>query len=113
LSIAEKTVDDFLSQRGIVRAREVPYGGENFRADFVVGNTIIEYFGLMNRSDYQLRAEKKMEFCKRESIPFIAIYPEDLLDDNLLEQKFHNLSPRVNTSPVNTEDQVKGCSHEI
>jgi hypothetical protein len=95
LSIAEKTIDDFLSQRGIVHAREVPYGSGKFRADFVIRETVIEYFGLMDRSDYQLKAETKMEFCKRESIPFIAIYPEDLIDDRLLEEKLQIVTPAV------------------
>jgi hypothetical protein len=99
LSIAEKTIDDFLSQRGIVHAREVPYGGGKFRADFIIGKTVVEYFGLMNQSDYQFKAEKKMEFCKSESIPFVAIYPEDLIDDRLLEHKLHGALPKESDRP--------------
>jgi len=87
LSIAEKTIDDFLSQRGIAHAREVPYGGGRFRADFVIGKTVVEYFGLMGRIDYALKSSNKVDYCKKESIPLIAIYPEDLIDDRLLEQK--------------------------
>lgn len=93
LSIAEKTIDDFLSDLGIAHAREVPYGGGKFRADFIIGQTVVEYFGLMNKSDYQLKAEKKMGFCKSESIPFIAIYPEDLIDGKILEQKLCKVWP--------------------
>ena len=95
LSIAEKTIDDFLSQRGIDHAREVPYGSGQFRADFVIGRIIVEYFGLMSKGDYQLKAQRKIEFCRKESIPLIAIYPEDLIDDKFLEQKLRQVFPVV------------------
>ena len=51
LSLAEKQIDDLLTSLGVPHQREVLYGGRRFRADSIVGDTVIEYFGLMERPD--------------------------------------------------------------
>ena len=38
----------------------------------------VEYFGLMNKSDYRERVIKKKEFAKQKGYKLIEIYPKDL-----------------------------------
>jgi hypothetical protein len=87
LSLAEKRIDDLLTTLGIVHQREVLYSGRHFRADFMVGETVIEYFGLMGRADYKAKAEKKERYCTEQKIPFLALYPEDVDDEKVLARK--------------------------
>ena len=91
LSLAEKRIDDLLAALGIAHIREVPYAGGQFRADFMVGNTVIEYFGLMERDDYKAKAEKKASFCKQHEIPFLALFPEDVANERILTEKLKSL----------------------
>jgi hypothetical protein len=81
LSLAEKRIDDLLTQLEIPHLHEVLYAGGKFRADFMIGNTVVEYFGLMSRGGYTVQAQRKMDFCQAQGIPFIALYPEDLGDE--------------------------------
>lgn len=87
LSLAEKQIDDLLTAMSIMHQHEVLYGGRQFRADFMVDETVIEYFGLMERADYKAKAEEKQRYCAEQKIPFLALYPEDVGDEKLLAQK--------------------------
>jgi hypothetical protein len=91
LSLAEKMIDDFLSARGIPHDREVWYADRKFRADFKVGNHLIEYFGLTGSTDYDEKTAKKLEYCKQKGLSLISIFPKDLLDNRVLQKKFENL----------------------
>jgi hypothetical protein len=92
-SLGEKTIDDFLYQHGIKHEKEPPYPDSSLRADFRVGDTLIEYFGLAGNPDYNARAEEKKRICKRHDIPLIAIYPQDLAGAQRLRRKLAGLLP--------------------
>ena len=48
-SLAEKTIDDFLSMHGVPARREPLYPDQIHRGDFLVLDFMIEYFGLRLR----------------------------------------------------------------
>ena len=90
LSLAEKTIDDFLSARGIPHEKETAYPEGHFRADFTVKDIVIEYFGLMGDVKYEAKAMLKQELCRKHGLQLISIYPKDLCSVRGLEEK---LSP--------------------
>jgi hypothetical protein len=90
LSLAEKTIDDFLTFEGIVHEKEVRYPSGGYRADFEVNGTLIEYFGLQSQQDYALKTQEKIEICRRAGVRLIEVYPEDLESSSTLRKK---LSP--------------------
>ncbi|WKZ40888.1 MAG: hypothetical protein QY328_02390 [Anaerolineales bacterium] len=87
LSLGEKTIDEYLYSHGIFHEKEPRYPEGNFRADFKVGETFIEYFGLMGSPDYDMKTKEKILLCKKHNIALIAIYPEDLVSLKKLEDK--------------------------
>ncbi|MDO9628016.1 MAG: hypothetical protein Q7I96_10410 [Methanobacteriaceae archaeon] len=87
-SLAEKTIDDFLHSNTICHEKEPKYPEGNYRGDFIINKTFIEYFGLMNDSKYKEKAKLKKRICKKYNIDLIAIYPKDLTNRSKLEKKF-------------------------
>lgn len=94
LSLAEKTIDDFLTAQGVAHEKEVPYPCAAFRADFSVRGTLIEFFGLQGREDYAQKTRKKIELCRSAAIRLIEIYPEDLVDTSRLQKKLSGILPK-------------------
>lgn len=86
-SLGEKTIDDLLHSLGIKHEKEPPYPEGNFRADFLVSGSLIEYFGLSGDPEYDAKTKKKIEICKRHGINLIAIYPKDLSSGKSLRDK--------------------------
>jgi hypothetical protein len=90
-SLQEKFIDDWLYEYGIKHETEpvYPYHIElnknSMRADFKVGDTWIEYFGLTTKK-YKEKMDKKRELAKLESIHLIELFPEDMTREKL-EQK--------------------------
>lgn len=91
LSLGEKTIDDFLFHNGIIHDKEPRYPEGNYRGDFKVGNTIIEYFGLTGDPEYDAKTKEKTRICKKHEITLIAIYPQDLVSQKKLENKLLTL----------------------
>lgn len=87
LSLGEKTIDDFLFTHGIEHEKEPHYPEGNYRADFLVGDVFIEYFGLTGNKDYDAKTRKKQRICKKHSITLVSIYPKDLVNSKKLEKK--------------------------
>lgn len=87
LSLGEKTIDEYLYSHGIFHEKEPRYPEGNFRADFKVGETFIEYFGLTGNPEYDARAKEKIRLCIKHNITLIAIYPNDLVSLKKLEDK--------------------------
>jgi hypothetical protein len=81
LSLAERTIDDFLFAEAIPHEKEPPYPEGGYRADFMVSGLFIEYFGLAGDPQYDERAAKKRELCKTHGIQLLAITPADLAGD--------------------------------
>lgn len=94
LSLGEKTIDDYLYSHGIHHEKEPRYPEGNFRGDFKVGNTFIEYFGLTGNPDYDAKTKEKIRLCKKHNIILIALYPEDLISQKKLEDKLSILSTK-------------------
>ncbi len=86
-SLGEKTIDDYLYNHGIVHQKEPKYPEGNYKGDFLCGKVIIEFFGLKGNPDYDLKTKEKINICKKHNITLIALYPENLVVQDKLEQK--------------------------
>lgn len=87
LSLGEKTIDDYLYLHGIHHEKEPRYPEGNYRGDFKVGEIFIEYFGLTGNPDYDAKTKEKIRLCKKHRIVLVAIYPQDLVNQQTLEKK--------------------------
>ena len=86
-SLAERTIDDFLTARAIPHACEPTYPGSNSRADWSLPDgTFVEYAGLLSDADYRAKIEAKRTQAAQHGIPLIVLVPEDLTD---LERTLH------------------------
>ena len=87
LSLGEKTIDDYLFGHGIPHEIEPHYPEGNYRADFLVNDIFIEYFGLKGNPEYDAKTKLKQRLCKKHGIRLISIYPVDLISAKKLERK--------------------------
>jgi hypothetical protein len=88
LSLGEKTICDLLHRHGIVHEREVPYPWPStFRADWAVGGTLIEYFGLTGEPVYDAKTAVKKNLAEEHGLKLIALYPRDLIERSRLLKK--------------------------
>lgn len=80
-SLAERTVDDFLTARGITHEPEPRYAGSNRRADWgLPDGTFVEYAGLLADAGYRAKIEEKRALAAAAGVPLIVLVPEDLAD---------------------------------
>jgi hypothetical protein len=79
LSIAERTIDDWLTAYGIEHYKEPRYPDSNYRGDFRVGDTIIEFFGLAGDDAYDARILEKRALAERHDIDLVEVYPKDMI----------------------------------
>lgn len=78
-SIAEKTIDDYLYEKGIEHERSISYPEGSYTADFRIGNKLIEYFGLAGEHKrYDELRRIKQKIAKSYRLNLIEIYPQDL-----------------------------------
>lgn len=85
-SLAEKLIDDYLYGKNIQHQRCIPYPNSECTADFKIGDTLVEYFGLAGehkRYDELRRIKQKM--AKKYRLNLIEVYPKDLYPQNKLE----------------------------
>jgi hypothetical protein len=94
-SLGEKTIDDHLNSRAVEHSREPRYPKGNFRADFKVGDVLIEYFGLLGDPSYDAKTQEKQTMCKECGVELISIYPADLASTSNLEFKLRRLRPTL------------------
>lgn len=84
-SRAEKVVDDFMYNNGIIHIPHPRY------KDFIVGfkknnladwmledGTVVEYFGLTGREQYDKKTKHKISVLQENNKKYIAIYPNDI-----------------------------------
>ena len=99
-SMEEKIIDDWLSQKRITHTKEPHYPyhprlnpGGGKRADWKIGDKLVEYFGLAGNPEYDLRTIEKVELAREEGIQLVAIYPDDLFDleDLLMDNEVHDV----------------------
>ena len=79
LSLPERTIDDWLSAYGVDHEKEPRYPDSNYRGDFLVGDSFIEFFGLVGNPDYDARIQEKRELAGRHGIDLLEVYPNDML----------------------------------
>lgn len=75
LSLGEKVIDDWLTANGYPHEREPAWPEGNMRADFRVGDTYIEYFGLVGDPAYDAKIVRKRELARAHDIPLVEVYP--------------------------------------
>ncbi len=85
-SFAEKIIDDWLLEKNILHTRNVSYpSNKELSVDFVIGNTWVEFFGLVGvLPKYDELHKKKLRIASRHKIKLIGIYPKDLFPINNL-----------------------------
>ncbi len=86
-SISEQVIDDWLFDKGIAHAYEVPLDiGEEkpLKPDFCLKNYLgkdnhvyIEYFGLKGQPKYDEQVKYKMNHYRRLKITLVCLYPKD------------------------------------
>jgi hypothetical protein len=91
LSLGEKTIDDFLYDNGFEHGKEPEYPEGDYRGDFLVGDIIIEYFGMAGIPEYDEKIKIKTKICKKHKIKMIPIYPKDLAENYMLKRKLKPL----------------------
>lgn len=73
-STYELRVDNWLTEHGIEHQVEPTYPWDRrYRADFLVGQTYVEVWGVVGNPTYQARRAMKIERCKAEEIDLIQI----------------------------------------
>jgi len=87
LSLGERTIDDFLSARGIVHEKEPKYPDGNHRADFLVNDVFIEYLGLVGDPDYDAKTDLKEKMCRKSGRRLLLVYPKDLASASTLTRR--------------------------
>lgn len=75
-SIYEQRVDDWLHAHGLAHECEPAYPWDRrYRADFKVGDTYIEVWGVTENPAYEARKAVKVRKCKENDLPLISIHP--------------------------------------
>lgn len=88
LSLGEKIIDDFLYEHHIGHDKEPSYPEGKYRADFLIGKTFVEYFGLAGDVEYDKNSRYKEGLCRKYGISLLSIYPNDLVTAGRLERIF-------------------------
>lgn len=91
-SLSEKIIDDHLFSREIYHIRNVPYYPKcKYKADFLIGDKFVEYFGLRNQlQEYDKKVLIKIKLAKRLGIELVSLYPEDLKDMTRIDKKIYS-----------------------
>lgn len=93
-SLGEKEIDDLLFSLNIPHEKEPHYPDSNYRADFLIGEFFIEYFGLAGDPSYDAKTKIKIEMCRTKQIKLISLYADDLWNLENLQAK---LQPAFDT----------------
>jgi hypothetical protein len=87
LSLAERTIDEWLYSNNIQHEREPHYPfhpdlnpNEGLRADWRAGSYYVEYFGMLEDMEYYAKAELKAKLAMATRIQLVAVLPGDMLD---------------------------------
>jgi hypothetical protein len=91
-SIGEKTIDDMLFRAEIAHEREPSYPEGGFRADFKIGDALIEFLGLAGNPDYDAKTKRKREIAATAGIQLVEVYADDLADLKRLTKRLAALT---------------------
>jgi len=85
-SLAEKVIDDWLSNHTIKHRRSIAYPNSSYTADFSVKGTLIEFFGLSGElEEYDRNMQIKERLVKKHNLKLLRIYPKDIFPSNKLD----------------------------
>jgi len=91
-SLAEKIIDDWLSENNVEHQIHVPYPNSKMSSDFLINGIRVEFFGLQGEvGKYDRFLKRKRALCQRKAIKMIAIYPNNLFPQNNLGKILHPL----------------------
>lgn len=80
-SLAERTIDDFLTAHGIAHDLEPTYPGSKRRADWrLPDGTLVEFAGLLGDATYAAKIEEKRAIAEAARVRLLILVPEDLPD---------------------------------
>jgi len=89
LSMGERAICEFLTKNGISHEREPMYPFDevfnpngSLRGDFLIGDLVIEFAGMMSNPDYAERMKSKEKFAKSRKIPWLKLETSSLTDLN-------------------------------
>src|ERR671922_167576 len=84
-SLDEQQIDNWLHENGLEHEREPVYPHHpalnptgRRRADWKVGESYVEYFGLVGDSAYEKKMDEKILLAQECNISMMAIYPSDI-----------------------------------
>jgi transposase len=78
-SYIERRVDDWLYSHGLLHAYEPDLpAGMSGTADFLVGTTYIEVWGMEKNSKYRQRKQQKIASYEANNLSYISIYADDV-----------------------------------
>lgn len=96
-SLIEKNIDDFFFDNNIEHFKEVLYPEsariitkKNFKADWKIEDTYIEYFGLSEYKPYKETMALKISVCEFLNIKLIPLYPGDEFNLQFIFSKYLN-----------------------
>lgn len=94
-STGELAITEFLIQHNIPFIKDPIYrnycNDESFgykKADWLIEDTFVEFFGFAGRYDYDRKTQIKIYLCEKNNLPLIQIYPKDIKNLDKKFQKF-------------------------
>jgi len=91
-SLTEKIIDDWFTARHIPHIKNARYDKTKFTADFKVGDTYIEFFGLHGQlNSYDKLMKRKLRHIRFRKYKLISLYPNDIYPKSKLDQIFKNI----------------------
>jgi len=97
-SLRERIIDDWLSSKGVKHKLYPKLPGTNFKADWKVGDTYIEYWGMMNIESYVKEMKLKLEYYKKSGLRLIQIKKNDNITIKLYP--LLSIAPRINLEQI-------------
>lgn len=73
----ELQVDNWLSDHNLSHIYEPCLGATNYKADFLVGGTYIEIWGIIGNDHYEEKRQKKLQVYANFNLNLVSIFPDD------------------------------------
>lgn len=93
LSLGERAICEYLTQKGIPHSKEPLYPKHRtlnpknlMRADFLIGDVFVEFAGMMSNPEYAARMKAKRKLAKEKKIPWFKLESVELEDLDSLAQ---------------------------
>jgi len=97
LSMGERAICEFLTKNGVTHEREPMYPFDELlnpngllRGDFLIGDLVIEFAGMMSNPEYAARMKAKEKLAKSRKIPWLKLESSSLGDLNEILVRIEN-----------------------